>query len=122
MPNPDVSSIQLLPESFHEMTVIGRGVRNGPDRDAKTGRSGPLRHQRTKGCPHPFGMGHRAVTIFTNDPQCWRKRAREMRAIAEEMTVLTRAKDRCYGLLINTSAGLCGPNDGCIKIPPSISR
>jgi hypothetical protein len=34
------------------------------------------------------------VTISTiNDPQCWRKRAQEMRAIAEEMTVLTRAKE-----------------------------
>jgi hypothetical protein len=34
------------------------------------------------------------VTISNiNDPQCWRKRAQEMRVIAQEMTVLARAKE-----------------------------
>ena len=92
MPDSDVSSIQLLPESFHENDCHRAGVRNGPDRDAKPG--GRDRYNKTIGCPHSCETGHRVVTISnSNDPQRWRKRAREMRAIAEEMTVLTRAKE-----------------------------
>jgi hypothetical protein len=37
MANPDVSSIQLSPESFPENGCHWAGLRNGADRDAKTG-------------------------------------------------------------------------------------
>ena len=49
MANPDV--IQLSPKSFHENSSHRAGVRNGPDRDAKTGDRDPYKHQMRSGAP-----------------------------------------------------------------------